>query len=60
MNNIMNQSSCKIHKYLIKLKNKNKNIYICIKGIFIINFKYIQLMTNLFITYIIIFNKLIK
>ena len=27
-----------------------------INGIFIINFKYVQLMTNLFITYVIIFN----
>ena len=27
---------------------------------FIINFEYIQLMTNLFVTYVIIFNKLTK
>ena len=35
-------------------------IYIYIKGMFIINFEYIQPMTNLFITYVITFNKLTK
>ena len=30
------------------------------KGIFIIDFEYNQLITNLFITYVIIFNKLTK
>ena len=49
---------CKIHKHLIKFIKKYKYTYI--KRIFIINFEYIQLMTNLFITYIIIFNKLTK
>ena len=34
--------------------------YTYINGIFIINFEYIQLMSNLFITYVIIFNKLTK
>ena len=34
--------------------------YTYLKGIFIINFEYIQLITNLFITYVIIFNKLTK
>ena len=48
----------KIHKHLIKFIKNYKYTYI--KGIFIINFKYIQLMTNLFITYVIIFNKLTK
>ena len=48
----------KIHKHLIKFIKNYRYAYI--KGIFIINFEYIQLMTNLFITYIIIFNKLTK
>ena len=48
----------KIHKHLIKFIKNYKYTYI--KGIFIINFEYIQLMTILFITYIIIFNKLTK
>ena len=48
----------KIHKHLIKFIKNYKYTYI--KGIFIINFEYIQLMTNLFITYVIIFNKLTK
>ena len=30
------------------------------KGIFIVDFEYNQLITNLFITYVIIFNKLAK
>ena len=34
--------------------------YTYINGIFIINFKYVQLMTNLFITYVVIFNKITK
>ena len=42
----------KIHKYLIKFIKNYKYTYI--KGIFIINFEYIQLMINLFITYVII------
>ena len=37
-----------------------QKIKILYKGIFIINFEYIQLMNNLFITYVIIFNKLTK
>ena len=41
----------KIHKHLIKFIKNYKYTYI--KGIFIINFEYIQLMTNLFITYVI-------
>ena len=48
----------KIHKHLIKFIKNYKYTYI--KGIFIINLEYIQLMTNLFINYVIIFNKLIK
>ena len=48
----------KIHKHLIKFIKIYKYTYI--NGIFIINFKYIQLMTNLFIIYVIIFNKLTK
>ena len=48
----------KIHKHLIKFMKKYKYTYL--KGIFIINFEYIQLITNLFITYVIIFNKLTK
>ena len=44
----------KIHKHLIKFIKNYKYICIYIWGIFIINFEYIQLMTNLFITYIII------
>ena len=48
----------KIHKHLIKFIKNYKYTYI--KGIFIINFEYIQLMTNLFITYVIIFNQLTK
>ena len=43
----------KIHKHLIQFIKKIIDIHI--KGIFIINFEYIQLMTNLFITYVIIF-----
>ena len=48
----------KIHKHLIKFIKNYKYTYI--NGIFIINFEYIQLMTNLFMTYVIIFNKLTK
>ena len=48
----------KVYKHLIKFYKNYKYTYI--KCIFIINFEYIQLMTNLFITYIIIFNKLTK
>ena len=48
----------KIHKHLIKFIKNYKYTYT--KGIFIINFEYIQLITNLFITYLIIFNKLTK
>ena len=48
----------KIHKHLIKFIKIYSYTYI--NGIFIINFKYIQLITNLFITYVIIFNKLTK
>ena len=48
----------KMHKHLIKFIKNYKYTYI--KGILIINFEYIQLMTNLFITYVIIFNKLTK
>ena len=48
----------KIRKHLIKsIKNYR---YTYIKGIFIINFEYIQIMSNLSITYVIIFNKLTK
>ena len=48
----------KIHKHLIKfLKNYR---YAYINGTFIINFKYIQLMINLFTTYVVKFNKLTK
>ena len=46
----------KIHKHLLKFTNNYKYTYI--KDIFIVNFEYIQQITNLFITYIIIFNKL--
>ena len=46
-----------IHKHLIKSIKYYRYTYI--NSIFIINFKYIQLMTNLFITYV-IFNKLTK
>ena len=45
----------KIHKHQIKLKNNYRYTYI--KGIIIINLKYIQLNTNLIITYVIKFNK---
>ena len=48
----------KIHKHLIKFIKNYKYTYI--KGIFIINFEYIQQMTILFITYVIIFNQLTK
>ena len=48
----------KIHKHLIKFIKNYRYTYI--KGIFIISFEYIQLITNLFITYVIIFNKLTK
>ena len=48
----------KIHKHLLKLIKNYRYTYI--KCIFVINFEYIQLMTNLFITYVIIFNKLNK
>ena len=47
----------KIHKYLIKFIKNYRYTYI--KDVFIINFEYIQLMTNLFITCVII-NKLTK
>ena len=50
---------CKIHKCLINFLKKNYR-YTYTKGILITNFEYIQLMTNLFITYEIIFNKLTK
>ena len=46
----------KIHKHLIKFIKDYKYTYMK----FIINFEYIQLMTNLFIIYVIIFNKLTK
>ena len=49
---------CKIHKHLIKFIKNYRYTYI--KGISIINFKYVPLMTNLFITYVIISNKLTK
>ena len=49
---------CKKHENLVKFIKNYKYTYI--KGIFIINFEYIQLMTNLFITYVIIFNMLTK
>lgn len=41
------------------MQTPNKKIYryANIKGIFIINLKYFQLMTNLIIKYVIIFNK---
>ena len=48
----------KIYKHLINFIKNYRYTYI--NGIFIINFEYIQLMTNLFITYAIIFNKLTK
>ena len=48
----------KIYKHLFKFIKSYRYTYI--NSIFIINFKYIQLMTNLFITYVIIFNKLTK
>ena len=48
---------CKIHKHLIKFIKNYRYTYI--KDMFIINFEYIQLLTNLFITYVII-NKLTK
>ena len=48
----------KIYKHLIKFIKNYKYTYI--NSIFIIIFKYIQLITNLFITYVIIFNKLTK
>ena len=48
----------KIHKHLIKSIKNHKYTYI--KGIFIINFEYIQLITNFFIIYVIIFNKQTK
>ena len=48
----------KIYKYLIKIIKNYKYTYK--NGIFIINFKYVQLMTNLFITYVVIFNKITK
>ena len=44
---------------LNKFLKKNYR-YTYTKGILITNFEYIQLMTNLFITYEIIFNKLTK
>ena len=48
----------KIYKNLIKFIKNDKYTYI--KGIFIINFEYIQLMTNLFITCVVTFNKVTK
>ena len=48
----------KIHKYLIKFIKIYRYTYV--NSIFIINFKHIQLITNLFIIYVIIFNKLTK
>ena len=48
----------KIHEHLIKFIKNYKYTYI--KGIFIINFECIQLMTNLFSTYVMIFNNLTK
>ena len=47
----------KIHNHLIKFIKNYRYTYI--KDVFIINFEYIQLMTNLFITCVII-NKLTK
>ena len=47
-----------MHKHLIKFIKNYKYTYI--KGIFIINFECIQLMTNLFSTYVMIFNNLTK